>query len=275
MSGSVSWDRGPATSRRIRALLYCSAASALGLGAIAVVLLARAVAGIGVSGGWPTVVATVGVCVAAAVMGRWLLDAVATSRRGTASPLSGLRWSVVVSAGAAAFVAGLALSRAGTAPLVVAFSVAILAPGLTAGALSSAGRVDPETTVLEYGDERIDLDGLTGLRSVTLGATTVFLCTFARGTARPPTLLVVPATVATDLRPLLEEGLAADARRVRVPNRPSQLVSYLAGGGAAALAVATSGVLAVDGYPESVAVLVAAPIGLLAAFLLVFGRYQA
>jgi hypothetical protein len=130
-------------------------------------------------------------------------------------------------------------------------------PLLVIGLFSSEGAIDTETRTLRYGDSKeIELDGLTGVKRLHVGETTLLWLSFPRG--RSPRLLVLPAETDRAARPVFEAA-AAQPTEANDPNRTVQATLV-------ALAVVFLGVPAILVVSGSVTTEGVAIVGYVAAF---------
>lgn len=127
-----------------------------------------------------------------------------------------LRWVVLASLFGALAIALFIQWGLGFHPVVAVGFVPLLVIGL----FGSDGEIDTETRTLRYGDSNeIELDGLTGVKRLHVGETTLLWLSFPRG--RSPRLVVLPSGTDRAARPVFAAA-AAQPTESHDPNRTVQ-----------------------------------------------------
>lgn len=218
IADSLSWARGPKNSRSVRVLLYLAYGSVGSVGVLLVLLVALVLrsGGFG-SNGSPS---TVGILVLGLLLAVWRGLPVELARRSGGYGTDVLReftevrrWRWVAAASLLAFgvLAGVVIGS-GVVILGLLLPIGGWLTGFTlAHVLSSAGEIDTETRTLTYGEQRIDLDSLTGARRVQFGGQTFLWLSFESGYSDfVQRLYVLPIPVAERAWPVFETGIACE-----------------------------------------------------------------
>lgn len=263
MTDDLSWQRGPANSRSVRALCYLSWGS---LGGAIVFMLADLAYTLGrdIIGGAALATGALFLLFLLFVAHRMrvVTAAVRSARAGSGERSERRRLfdefravvSVPLVAAVAVVVGGVPfalgylllgseglywwlLAEGQTAP--IAYSTVFLPCWLLASFLTASGRIDPEEMAFTYGhSDPVDLAYLSGVRRLDFGSRSILWLSFAPGpgsTSRP--IYLLPRDVADRASPIFERGIAAEPAEIGI-RRPSRSVLYaglLVFGGSGAL----------------------------------------